>query len=247
MYNNEVTYHKAWDTPDNREYQAKVYKLISGRTYVMSDCPVSWAKEVYEFLSFLEEEFGFRYSNLVYLTPKNIFLLLVVDPIKAFFKGPSKFTRSLWEKERFPILKDLAYRFKTLFRVPSWNFKLIRLSIKGRIYNYFKKPKISISQIKEKYGQFRFYFSAPPWLNPFIEEQLVELEIKLSLKGVYYPLKNLWDWHSETELDRRFLELEYQDEKVEIKDYCYRKAAQKLLGKKEFERISSLIERKELH
>jgi len=58
MYNNEVTYNKKWETPENKAALKKLYDKFFDRSYAAPSCPIAWAPEVLELLELLDKELG---------------------------------------------------------------------------------------------------------------------------------------------------------------------------------------------
>ena len=196
MYNNEVTYHKKWETDENRRWQRKAAKLCA-RSSLYASIPLAWSKEIYELVKDIDDKFGIRYDLTTYNSyridyktlPKQLFYY----PVKEFFST----VKSLW-KDAFNPSKHAARRHPTV--LSRWKYTLFggRHSylggwyilfrfVRGSIYNWWRKPQVSMTQMKEKYGYLTIYWSAPNWIENYIDEQETNAVIKLIKKGAYYP------------------------------------------------------------
>src|SRR6185369_5088302 len=164
MYNNEVTYHDKWDTEENRKWQDKCDSYTM-RCLCMSDVPKAWAKEVCELLEEIDKEFGIRYViNYHYgLSVRFSFWKSLFGPFqilwdKPYLGKPEEMSNLIFLKKslRHNIKKPKRFLYAYVGLVKRGFFLL-----KGTVYNWWREPKVYISQIKEKYGELRIYHSGP--------------------------------------------------------------------------------------
>ena len=188
MYNNDVTYNKKWDTPENKEYNRQVYDILKDRTMCFSDCPLAWSKEVLEFLVELDKEFGIGYNAPYELSLRSY--------LNKFFESFKIFVEKLSIYETLPddIMTIQIKKFKKFFDHQKFHFKRFYMTYKRRLVNKIQKPKIYLSQVKEKYGRLEIYFSAPEYIYDYIEKKKKEVEVKLAVKGAYFKLEEMYKW-----------------------------------------------------
>lgn len=204
MYNNEVTYSKEWDTPENRAALKTLEKKFFDRSICYPDCPVAWAPEVLNLLNTIDEEFGIALNTS---TMRSYYIQ--GDPIKWFITGPVKNTISTFY-EKFIKRPDPQYEWEIKDRNQPISTRLIKVVNSGLhpikyglkalkitkinpIINHIRKPKVTLNQVKEKYGELRIYFTSPDYLEKHIEHLIAKTEIKLAIKGCYYPIENFWN------------------------------------------------------
>src|ERR1019366_1657617 len=83
MYNNEVTYNKDWNSPENLAAHARLYSHFFDRTWCGSDCPSAWSQEVLALLEDIDAKFGIRYNEGTmggYTIQHNMFRWFVTGP-----------------------------------------------------------------------------------------------------------------------------------------------------------------------
>lgn len=252
MYNNEVTYHDRWDTEENKVYRDKCYRLIRGKTLCMSDIPLAWSKELYELLSYLDKEFGLGYNPpfIFQLTLKNFFNSFVRYPIKHFFKKPF-----IYPETKDVPLERIKRRFNSFWWTLSCNWTRLVIDLKRRVVNKIRKPKVFLSQVKEKYGTLRVYYGCPEYLDKHIDKLIRGVEVKLSLKEAYFPLQELYDWGSTSWNEEMSYQVEdkkrsdYQNKRKkvvyqEVTAYNYRKIIKKHLPEEEWTKLVKKVKRK---
>lgn len=245
MYNNDVTYHKKWNTEENRKYQSKVWKYAD-RSTCSSDCPLAWSKEVYELLKDLDEKFGIAYdlsTNKGYhYDPRirNVLYLMFLEPILSIKYLIKSIWRDMFDPSKYVVAKHptaLSRLKYTLFRGRGFlrGWSIARRLITGSIYNKFKKPQIRLSQVKEKYGHLNVYYDAPEWAENYIDDRIRLTEVKLAEKGTYYSVESMYyshtSWYDRTHsyqakagsfVDSDGNKVKYTD----TKHYTYRKVLQ---------------------
>lgn len=214
MYNNDVTYDERWATSENKEYLYRLEDKYLHRSVCAANCPVGWAKEVYELLEHLDSEFGIEYNTSTldgFLIKKNVLKGLFVSPIV----GPAYSFYNIFIRPYF--IKDFlsSYYSKTTMRsklssvLRSFYFP-IELSLRNiksltlyKFLNFVKRPKIRLDQVKEKYGELNVYYSSPDYLRDYIDLKIRETEMKLAMKGCYYPVESFYyassNWYQATQ------------------------------------------------
>ena len=203
MCNNDVTYHDQWDTKKNKHYQTMAL-AIARKSHCRSSVPLSWAREVYFFLSYLDSKYGIAYATQTmdgYYLPKGVkgwLTQLVVRPIRRFpsllktlykdvFKEPSK-----WKKQSAPT--RLLRVKETLFGYGGmsgyfYGYRALKHVVYGFFYNKVKKPQIHLAQFKEKFGYVTVYYDAPTHVKQEVNRYIKKLTYALSKKGAYYKVE----------------------------------------------------------
>lgn len=207
MYNNEVTYDKKWDTPENRAALEKLRRKYFDSSECSPDCPVAWAPEVLELFEMLDKELGFCHNESTmrgYYIQGDAKKWFLVDPWKNMiytfysnvFKSPKitvyhdDGTRS---KKSKPIGERITDIWKAWWHSIGYGLRAVRIRKVNPILNRIQKNKIRLGQLKEKYGELTVYFSAPDVFEEFIDQEIRKVEIKLAMKGAYYPIESFWD------------------------------------------------------
>lgn len=206
MYNNDVTYDAKWETPENKAALALLEKKYFDKSECSPSCPVSWAPEVLAMMDELHELFGFRHNEKTlrgYYVRGNVVDWFIKDPWSAFFssfnsnvfgkptdylgKNPdgskSKVRRSVWSRIKH-IASAVAHPIKYGIRASKVVYINPRL-------NRFQRNLITLGQLKEKYGSLTCYFHSP--VGEAVDEIVRKCEIKLAMKGAYYPLESFYD------------------------------------------------------
>lgn len=200
MFNNAVTYDKKWETPENIAARAKIAKKFFDRSLCCPDCPVAWAPEVLELLETLDKELGIArntqtmggyhiHKGGLFIQPfmagwdefKNTFIV-ARDPDSYVAKSLAK--QSILQRLKRPIA---AYLNSVQYHVKS--FKITHVN---SLMNKILKPKVHLSQIKEKYGELTVYFTSSGAHEEYIENLIKTTELKLAIKGAYYPVESFW-------------------------------------------------------
>lgn len=204
MYNNEITYDEKWNTPENRKALEKLQRKYFNYSACRPDCPVAWAPEVLELFELLDKELGFiRNEGTIrgYYVQGNFFNWFLKDPIKNFFSSFKTYIISCptkWDRKaevRIPLSWSERFdRFVSSTLHPiKYGFRATKVAYINKYLNKYSKAKISLGQVKEKYGSLRVYFSAPAAFEEWVENEIRKCEIKLAMKGAYYPVESFWD------------------------------------------------------
>lgn len=201
MYNNEVTYHEKWDTLENNAALKKLDKKFFDRSICSPDCPAAWAPEVLELLERLDKEFGIARNTStlrayrIQGNPLEWFIKMPFENFissvsREFLKEPSEYRKTkglLSFKEKLKVVKDA-----TLHGV-RYGIKAMKVRYLNPVLNNIFKPKIVLSQVKEKYGSLTMYLDIEGNNEQYVYDLVRETEIKLALKGCYYPVESFWD------------------------------------------------------
>ena len=86
---------------------------------------------------------------------------------------------------------ELAF-WKVVLKNPRYAYRLAQQRFINPLINRILKPKISLGQVKEKYGTIRLYISGPEYITEYIEKLVRKMEIRLAQKGVYYPVESFY-------------------------------------------------------
>jgi len=206
IFNNKITYDKKWDTNESSKYLQLLEKYFC-RTDCGSSCPSAWAKEVYELLTEIDKEFGIARNTSTlggYTMSTSWYYCLSVGPyVRAagqlyynFFGYKQLDQRNKWQREMYEsmsIPKKFLNAFRTIGSTYTYGARIFMPQVVNPILNKLLKPKVHISQVKEKYGEFLVYFSGPEWLEDHINNLIAKTEVRLAMKGAYYSLESLWD------------------------------------------------------
>lgn len=207
MFNNEVTYHEKWNTPENKAALEELNRLYFDKSGCSPDCPLAWAPEVLELMNLIESELGIEYNTStmrgyrIQGNPKDWFLINpFVNLIESFrndiMKAPTDWSQPRGADGERPKLSVVA-RFKRFLCSPftafSYGFRAIKIKHINAILNRIYKPKVELAQIKEKYGSLRLYYGSPLVYKEWIDREVRKTEIKLAMKGAYYPIESFWD------------------------------------------------------
>ncbi len=225
MYNNDVTYADKWDTPENRAALEKLERKFFNRSECSPDCPVSWAPEVLELMELLHKELGFRRNESTmrgYYIQGNMLDWFVKDPWKGLFYS---FKRNVFEKPKDgktvdrqrvyssrPLHKRIKNMFESFTHPFGYGIRALTIRYVNPVLNRWEKNRISLGQLKEKYGMLTCYFHSSDAFQEYIEQEVRKCEIKLALKGCYYPIESFWDSRS-----RYSVGTEYRPDIIETK------------------------------
>jgi hypothetical protein len=209
MYNNDVTYDKKWDTAENKRALDIVQKKYFSRSTCGPSCPTSWAPEVLELFQYLDKEFGIQWnvSSLGgYRAESTWYYCWTINPFTATFKSFLRYffkrgidPKNQWENEyvgKMSFFKKLKSTFGSFTHSFRYGKSLFNMQVVNPILNRIYKPKICLGQFKEKYGSLTVYFSGPDYLEEHIDYMIAKTEIKLALKGAYYPVESLYNNNS---------------------------------------------------
>ena len=208
MYNNDVTYDKKWVTPENEAAMDELQSRFFPRSHCGPSCPVAWAPEVLALLNDLDAKFGIvRNTETMggYRIHGDMWQWFVIEPWKNLY---SSLKRHMVRK---PLKANMRLRrFDTLTgpqrvreiiadtaRPVRYGMAALKTRYINPIINYTLKPKIHLSQIKEKYGSLTLYTHCEFPYDKYVELAVRRTIVKLSIKGAYYPLETLWDMKSQ--------------------------------------------------
>lgn len=203
MYNNEVTYDKKWDTPENKAAWKKLDDKYFDRSEASPSCPVGWAPEVLELMETLDKEFGIMYNESTlraYYVQGKPFDHFITGPFKgmwsAFYNNfiekidPEK--TWLVERRNRAVIVRLKGVVDAGLHSIRYGMRAFRVTHINPVLNKIFKPKIRLGQVKEKYGSLRIYFSSPDYLDSYIEKLIAKTEVKIAMKGCYYPVETMF-------------------------------------------------------
>lgn len=203
MYNNEVTYNDKWNTPENKGFLKKLDDEFFHRSICSPDCPLSWSVEVYQLLKQLDKEFGIKYNNQTvkgYTITENsklkrIFIRPFVKTYLDLIKKPKRHPKASDEAYSVTLSRYKEYRtiknvVETFIFHISYGLSTTYAQLKADAYNFVFRPKITLSQVKEKYGTLRLYIDYPRDQSDYINNLISKTERMLSEKGAYYKLKD---------------------------------------------------------
>jgi len=249
MYNNEVTYAKCWDNKRARKFQKKLRKFLK-RTDCMSDCPLAWSEEMYNFIVDIDKRFGIaRTTNTFhgFYFQGSDFGNIFVEPLKRLF-GKYQPPKQEWALKYEPKTKlgFLIKRIKNAKHVFSYGVRTCFYKYYRRLMDYIFKPQVHISQIKEKYGTLRVYFNAnDSAIDKYIEQKINEMEFRIAQKGAYFPLADMMGWFSTSYTDHGHEVKPNSSGGYGITKYKYRIIARDLLPKEEYEKLMLEYKQKE--
>jgi hypothetical protein len=198
-YNNSVTYDKKWETKENQ----KALDLLDKKYFDMSECspscPVSWAPEVLALMDLLDKELGIAYNTSTlraYRPQGNINEWFIVGPWKSaasafrshFLEAPPE-----WRKKKYSPMEKVERVISAFMHPIRYGLRCLRILKVNPILNKFKKPKLFLSQVKEKYGSLEVYFSCPDVYEEWVDKEIRKTEMKLAIKGAYYPVESFWN------------------------------------------------------
>lgn len=198
MYNNEVTYNEKWKTPENEKALAELKRKYFSKSECSPDCPLAWAPEVLEMMDLLQKELGFKRNESTmrgYYVQGTALNWFITDPWKNAFsqiKSQLGFGKYGKYREKNPI-KAIGRVISSFFHSIGYGRRALVIRYVNPILNKIDKPKITLGQLKEKYGSLRCYFHTPDAYEEYVETQVRICEIKLAMKGAYTPLESFWD------------------------------------------------------
>jgi len=193
MCNNDVTYHEKWDTMENNAALKKLDEKFFDRSVCSPHCPVGWAPEVLEMLEHIDQKFGIKRNTSTiraYRVTNTMFELFV----KAPYNGVMYALRTKENRKNEPYtLTDRLNRAKVeLFHTLTYARKAFMVKYVNGLINTVLRPKVELSQIKEKYGYLTLYFRVDnDEYKEYINKLQREVVIKLATKGAYYPLEQI--------------------------------------------------------
>ena len=207
MYNNDVTYADKWETPENKAALAILEKKYFNKSECSPSCPVAWAPEVLEMMDYIQENFGFKHNTKTirgYHIQGNPYEWFVKDPWSNFFTA---FNNNVFgevydyikvegqttkKKIKRPLMKRIKRIFSGTFFSVGYGLRASRVLYVNPILNKLQRNQVTLGQLKEKYGSIRCYFDAGA-LEEAVEYQVRKCEMKLAMKGCYYPVESFWN------------------------------------------------------
>lgn len=205
MYNNEITYADKWNTPENLAALKKLQRKYFDKSECGPDCPVAWAPEVLELFEKLDKELGFRHNASTirgYYVRGNLLEWFIVSPFKSFFSSVhaqffSENKKRLDRKTGALITKTLKDKVvnvvEATFHPIQYGYRALKMRFVNPLLNKIFDKKISLGQLKEKYGSLTVYFSCADVFDEYVEREIRKCELKLALKGAYYPVESFWN------------------------------------------------------
>lgn len=197
MYNNHITYDEKWNTKENNKALKTLQDKYFDRSECSPDCPVAWAPEVLELLDLLDKELGITYNTSTmrgYYIRGNMFRWFMIQPwTNALYSFKKEFFYPSAYREKDPILKRPLNVLKEFFHPIKYGLKSLKMQLINPLLNKLFKPKLYLSQIKEKYGSLTMYVSSSDVHEEWVEKEIRRTELKLAIKGAYYPVESFWD------------------------------------------------------
>jgi len=191
--NNDVTYHEKWDTMENNAALKKLDEKFFDRSICSPSCPVGWAPEVLEMLEHIDQKFGIKRNTetiRAYRVTNTMFQLFIKAPFNGVMYALK--TKESLKGKQYSFGDRLQRAKIELFRTLTYARKAFMVKYVNGIINFVLRPKVDLSQIKEKFGYLTLYFRVD---NPEYKEYIHKLErevvIKLATKGAYYPLEQV--------------------------------------------------------
>ena len=223
MFNNEVTYADKWNTPENIAAYEILEKKYFDNSICSPSCPVAWAPEILELMNLFDSELGIKRNTSTmraWTIKGNALQWFVIDPwknayksiVNNFLKPPLRWSEPLTINEK---LQGVAKAFVSSY---SYGIKAIKIQTINPYLNKLDKPKLELSQLKEKYGQLVIYFNSPSAFEDWVNNEIRKTELKLAIKGVYYPIESFWDASSCYNVGNDF-EPDIITSEVKTKDY----------------------------
>ena len=164
-------------------------------TECSSHIPMGWAEEVLDLMNKIEDKYRIKKNDSVYVEGWGYYGVSRYITNLSVSTGLKKLPPS-WYGEKATAADRKRQR---KHRFPGWPWGAIENEITHRIklykaikYNKKHNPKITISQIKEKFGHFNLYYDVvgnDKEIRKTIDGWIDELEKKLSNKGAYYKIE----------------------------------------------------------
>ena len=259
MYNNDVTYNDKWNTPKSRLALSKLESKYFDKSSCSPDCPLAWSVDVLELFETLDKELGFQQNEstirgyringsplewFIKNPVKNLFYAFKTNILNVPNKWESHLGKSTGKRVPASINNRLLDTLKEFVKPIAYGFKACKVRYINPKLNKILKNKIVLGQLKEKFGYLRIYFQAPDAYEDFINNEIRKCELRLALKGCYYPIESFW--HSGTsynvgnEWEPDIVEVTYGEHNGEkytsVKKTTYRKAMKQMgLDLKEIE------------
>lgn len=193
MCNNDVTYHEKWDTMENNAALKKLDEKFFDRSVCSPSCPVGWAPEVLEMLEHIDQKFGIKRNTetiRAYRITNTMFELFIKAPYNGVMYSLK--TKESFKGEQYSFEDRLQRAKIELFRTLTYARKAFMVKHVNGLINAVLRPKVELSQIKEKYGYLTLYFHVDnPEYKEYINKLQREVVIKLATKGAYYPLEQV--------------------------------------------------------
>ena len=222
-YNNDVTYSDKFTTKENVVALNKLQDKYFDRSGCSPSCPLSWAPEVLALLDYLDKEFGIARNDETlrgYYMRGKWWEHITYGPFTSAWKvfGEAFLPQKASTNDRYLTTwlatKSIPYRLKSIGKqfIHSYRYGMncLRVQLVNPVVNKILKPKVTINQIKEKYGSFRLYYSAPDYLHEHIDNLIRKVEVQLAVKGVYYPVESLYYNNSSFHCDSEYHPTDYK-------------------------------------
>jgi hypothetical protein len=192
MYNNEVTYHKKWDTPENKAALTELQRKFFPRSQCSPSTPTAWAPEVLDMLNNIDAKLGIELncsSMEGYYIRGTVFNWFCTDPIRGlYYGGKQMFAKPSEYGTKKTKLQKLAGAIGSGLSPINYGFRACKIKYLNPLLNKINKPKVSLSQIKEKYGYLNLYMYSPEH-EEFLNAEKKACVDKLIAKGAYYQPK----------------------------------------------------------
>ena len=201
MYNNEITYHEKWNTPENLAAFKMLKRKYFSKSICGPSCPVAWAPEVLEMMNTLQRKLGFYHNESTiqgYHVQGNPLRWFIINPYKgliySFQKNvlskPTKYNRKN-QTSTPKSFSERAIATSTGFFEPiMYGLRALTVQYVNPIRNRIENNKIHLSQLKEKYGYLTCYFDADDKkYKDIISSEISKCAIKLTEKGCYYSIE----------------------------------------------------------
>lgn len=203
MYNNDITYDERWNTSENRKYLRKLEDKYLHRSECSASCPVSWAKDVHDLFEHLNSEFGIAYNETSidgFMIKGSLIKDIFIRPIVGFMSSIySALIKPYFSEDyvstyyrKMSLSSRIGVALRAFYYPIEYGARSIMCMTIYPLLNKIRKPKIVLSQIKEKYGELNIYFTAPDWLKEHLDLKIRETELKLAMKGCYYPVESFY-------------------------------------------------------
>jgi hypothetical protein len=197
MYNNEITYNQKWTTRTNKKALNRLTKKYLDDTECFSHCPFGWAPEVLELIELLDAKFGIAKNELTYRgfsIRKDILRSIFIDPLVSASESFKLmfFTNNSLGSRAVGVFAKIVFVVNSYIKSLRYGLKYLKVLKINPIINRINKPKLQLHQVKEKFGRLIVYFDIEdPKSSEFIEREIAKTEIKLALKGCYYPIESI--------------------------------------------------------
>jgi hypothetical protein len=190
----------------NNKDLAKLHGFLN-RTDAYSYCPVDWTPEVLELLEELDNTLGIKRNTQTIdgMLIEKSYKSYIKIAIESFYYFSKRTIQYGWQyenkygyKRSDTIEKNALQKTKSIFDLSMFPIvhalKAIKAKTINNILNKIHKPKIVITQIKEKYGTLRLYYIADPIYRTYVDDLIKKAEVKLAKRGVYScSIEDMWN------------------------------------------------------